>query len=72
MVLSVFFGDHDSSVAFGTDDGRLLHLEAERYFRIKHLAASAYQNAEFIDIGLDYLGARPADVGEVLFVRLGC
>lgn len=72
MVLSVFFGDHDSSVAFGTDDGRLLHLEAERYFRIKHLAASADQMDQLIDVGLAYLGARPADVAEVLVARWSC
>lgn len=53
--LSVYFGHHDSGVALCDDTQVLLHLEAERHFRRKHMRATADEMRELIHVGLTHL-----------------
>lgn len=53
--LSLYFGYHDSCVTYSSDERILLHLEAERYYRKKHITVTAPQMLELIQVGLDYL-----------------
>lgn len=68
LVVSLFFGDHDSNVTVASGD-RLLHLEAERVLGIKHVAATAEQMDEVVLAALHYLGADEDAVDEVLVAR---
>ena len=69
LVLSIFFGDHDSNVTIASRDRVLLHLEAERVLGIKHLAASAEQMDEVVETALHYLDADEEAVDEVLVAK---
>src|SRR5688500_7180300 len=48
LVVSAFFGDHDSNVTIASKSQVLVHLEAERALGIKHVAANAEQMDEVI------------------------
>jgi carbamoyltransferase len=61
LKLSIYFGYHDSCVTFSTDEKILLHLEAERFFRKKHMKVNMDQMANLIQYGLDYLGMQIGD-----------
>lgn len=69
LILSVYFGYHDSCVTLATRDEVLLHLEAERVFRKKNIRVSNQQMELLIAIGLDHVGADISDVDEVLLAR---
>ena len=69
LVLSLFFGDHDSNVTIASRQGVLLHLEAERHLGIKHVAATGEQMDEVVAAALSHVGAGPDAVGEVLLAR---
>src|SRR5579885_733835 len=66
LVVSLFFGDHDSNVTVATKSRVLLHLEAERVLGIKHVAATADQMNEVVQAALEYLGADEDSIREVL------
>lgn len=40
LTLSIYFGNHDSCIRFGTNREILLRLEAERVFRKKHIGVT--------------------------------
>lgn len=64
-ILSVYFGFHDSCITFSTMESIVLHLEAERYFRKKHLRLTSWQMCELIKSGLDYLDLSINDVSSL-------
>jgi len=53
--LSVYFGFHDSCITISSEKEVLLHLEAERVFRKKHIRIGRDKMVNLIKIGLDYL-----------------
>jgi len=54
--LSIYFGYHDSCITISDQKKILLHLEAERIFRKKHLGITSTTKMEkLIKIGLNYL-----------------
>lgn len=69
MILSIFFGFHDSCVTFASRERILLHLEGERVLRRKHARMLAQEMEELVQIGLDYLGASIQDVEELLLAE---
>lgn len=69
LVVSMFFGDHDSNVTIASNSKVLLHLEAERVLGIKHVAATAEQMDEVVRAALRYLGTDEDAVHEVLVAR---
>jgi carbamoyltransferase len=69
LVVSAFFGDHDSNVTIASKSRVLVHLEAERALGIKHVAANAEQMDEVIRIALGYVGADEDAVDEVLVAK---
>ncbi len=71
LILSIFFGKHDSCVTFANNQEILLHLEAERIFRKKHMLTTPIQMDELIAIGLKYLGKTIEDVETVLLATFG-
>lgn len=68
-ILSIYFGYHDSCITVADDKQVLLHLEAERYFRKKHIHVSKEQMLELINYTLQYLQINITDVKEVLIAR---
>lgn len=72
LVVSVFFGDHDSNVTVASNRRVLLHLEAERVLGIKHVAATAEQMDEVVLAALAYVGADEDAVDELLVARWSC
>jgi carbamoyltransferase len=69
LVVSLFFGDHDSNVTVATQSRVLLHLEAERVLGIKHVAVTAEQMDEVVWAALRYLGSDEDVVDEVLIAK---
>jgi carbamoyltransferase len=66
--LSVYFGFHDSGISFAKGDQVVLHLEAERYFRRKHMRFNTREELfELVQAGMEYLGITIADV-ETLYL----
>lgn len=68
-ILSLYFGYHDSCVSVADDQGVLLHLEAERYFRKKHIHVTPEQMLELINYTLHYLNINVEDIKEVLLAK---
>ncbi|MDD2482840.1 MAG: carbamoyltransferase C-terminal domain-containing protein [Candidatus Shapirobacteria bacterium] len=68
-ILSVYFGYHDSSITFADDKEIILHLEAERYFRKKHIHLNKEQMFELINYSLHYLNIDIKQVKEVLVAK---
>lgn len=66
LIVSIFFGAHDSNVTVASRRRVLVHLEAERLLGIKHVAATAGQMDDLVDAALRYVGAEPAAVDELL------
>jgi len=66
MILSIYFGFHDSCITLANKEKVLLHLEGERYFRRKHVRASAKEMDELIDVALKYVGITIDDIEELL------
>ena len=55
-ILSISFCFHDSAITFSDGKEILLHLEAERYFRIKHKRFKNLKEVdELVQIGLNEL-----------------
>lgn len=71
LILSVYYGYHDSCITFANRQEILLHLEAERYFRKKHIRVTPEQMEELVDVGLKYLNQSIDDVDEVLLSKFG-
>lgn len=69
LVVSLFFGDHDSNVTVASKRRVLLHLEAERALGIKHVAATAEQMDEVVWTALRDLDADEDAVDELLVAR---
>lgn len=69
LVVSMFFGDHDSNVTIASNGRVLLHLESERVLGIKHVAATAEQMDDTVEAALRYVGADAGDVDEVLVAK---
>lgn len=68
--LSIYFGFHDSSIALADGERVLLHLEAERYFRRKHMRFSSHEEVEeLVAAGLEYIGATIDEIEEVYISR---
>lgn len=67
---AVFFGHHDSSVAFADQNEILLVLEAERIFRRKHCLATADEMKRLVEIGLEYLDISSESLGEMYLAIL--
>jgi carbamoyltransferase len=72
LFVSLYFGFHDSAVSFADDGEVLLHLQAERVFRVKHMRASHSTMEELLRIGLRYLGRSVEDIETVFVGRWGC
>lgn len=65
-ILSLYFGYHDSNIAISDGKSILLHLEAERVYRKKHMRFETKEEmVDFIKIGLDYLGLNIDDIEKV-------
>lgn len=69
LILSLFFGDHDSNITIATKSRVLLHVEAERVFGEKHLCVTAEQMDELVQLSLQHLGAHEDDIEEVLVAK---
>jgi len=65
-ILSVYFGFHDSCLTISDGKEILLHMEAERYFRKKHLKLNGEQMEKMVEAALDYLSISINDVRELL------
>ncbi|HCT75236.1 MAG TPA: hypothetical protein DGG94_01240 [Micromonosporaceae bacterium] len=57
LILSIYFGYHDSAVTVATPNKVLLHLLAERYFGRKNLRLDMAGMEELVDAALCHLGA---------------
>jgi carbamoyltransferase len=69
IIVSIFFGDHDSNVTVASKTRILLHLEAERILGIKHARATAEQMDEVVRAALRHVGADEHAVDEVLVAK---
>lgn len=64
--LSIYFGFHDSNITIASDKEILLHLEAERVFRKKHMKVESSKEMEtLIKHGLDFLNLDISDIDKV-------
>ena len=61
-ILSVYFGYHDSCVTFASEEKILLHLEAERVFRKKHMRVTSEQMMDLISVGMKYTNLDIIDI----------
>lgn len=71
LILSIYYGEHDSCVTFANQNEVLLHLEAERYFRIKHMRLNPSQMDKMIIVGLNFLGATAQNIDEIFLSKWG-
>lgn len=70
LILSISFCFHDSAITFSDYKEILLHLEAEKVFRRKHMRfANLEETEQLIKIGLKYLNKTIDDVNEVLITK---
>ena len=67
--LSVYFGYHDSCITISSDKEILLHLEAERVFRKKHMRVDKERMVELIKIGLFYLKITIDEISKLYLAR---
>lgn len=67
--LSLYFGYHDSCATFYTGEEILLHLEAERVFRRKHMRVTADEMHELIRIGQSHLQREAQSIDELLIAQ---
>ncbi len=65
-ILSIYIGVHDSCLSISSGDEVLLHFEAERFFRKKHIRCTPDQMRHLIGAGLEYLKLTINDVLEVV------
>lgn len=68
-IISVYFGYHDSCITIADKKEILLHLEAERYFRKKHIHVNQEQMLELINYSLEYLNIKIDQVKEILVAK---
>ena len=61
-ILSIYFGYHDSCVTIANEKEILLHLEAERVFKKKHLRVDKEQMEILIAVALDHLNLSIEDI----------
>lgn len=69
-ILSISFCYHDSAITFSDGKKILLHLEAERYFRIKHKRFNNLEEVnELVKVGLEELNWKIEEINEVLVTK---
>ncbi len=66
FILSLSIRVHDLSITISSEKEILLHLEAERVFRVKHMRCTPKQMVELIATGLDHLDLNINDVSLVV------
>lgn len=67
IILSISFCYHDSAITFANENEILLHLEAERYFRKKHMRFRSLEEVDkLVKYGLTQLNLKIDDISEVL------
>lgn len=70
LILSISFCYHDSCITLSDGNSILLHLEAERYFRVKHKRVETIEEMdELIQTGLDYINKTIDDITEVIVAK---
>jgi len=70
IILSISFCYHDSAITFANEKEILLHLEAERFFRKKHIRFKSLAEVdELVKYGLEQLNLDIEDVSEVLVTK---
>ncbi len=69
ILLSLYFGYHDSCITFADKTKILLHLEAERVFRKKHLRLTRKQMEHLVNVGLDYLNISINNIEKVYLAQ---
>ncbi len=70
LILSLSFCYHDSAVTIADQKEVLLHLEAERFFRKKHISIETHEDVEaLVSAALDNLGCSIEDVDELLITK---
>lgn len=62
-ILSIYFGLHDSCLTISDHNRILLHLEAERVFRKKHIGLNKKSMIKLIQIALKHLNISIIDIG---------
>lgn len=65
-ILSIYIGVHDSCITISSEEEVLLHLEAERVFRKKHMRCTPEEIQHLVAIGLDYLQLSIDDIDELI------
>lgn len=69
-ILSISFCYHDSAITFSNSKKVLLHLEAERYFRIKHKRFKTLEEVdELVQVGLNELNWKIDEIDEVFVTK---
>ncbi len=68
-MLSIYFGFHDSCITISDKKEILLHLEAERIFRKKHIRLNKGQMIKLIKIGLDYININIEQVDKIYLAK---
>jgi carbamoyltransferase len=66
LILSLYYGNHDSNVTVATRSRVLLHLLSERFYRRKNQTVGRRGMERLVAGALEYLGADIADCDEVL------
>jgi carbamoyltransferase len=66
MILSIYFGFHDSCITLADKEKILIHLEGERYFRKKHISTNAKEMDELVNVALKHIGVTINDIKELL------
>ena len=70
LIMSLSFCYHDSAVSIADEHEILLHLEAERLFRKKHICIETHEEVEqLVDAALKNIGATIDDVRELLITK---
>lgn len=70
LILSLYFGFHDSNIAIASEKEILLHLEAERVYRKKHMRFNTTDEMiNFIRLGLDYLNIQILDITDLYIAK---
>lgn len=69
-ILSISFCFHDSAITFSNEREIVLHLEAERYFRVKHKRFNNIKEVdELVQVGLNELNWKIEEIDEVLVTK---
>lgn len=72
LFASIFFGFHDSGISFSDHKEILLHIDAERVLRKKHMRASVREMESLLAVGLNHLGKTVDDIETLFIGKWGC